>query len=186
MAEDANTNVETDETNENKAPEQGVESTGKADESSSENEGTEKESGDEESETPSVEELLAERKKLRAESANYRTKLREREKQLKEAKSLDEVEALVAEMTAERESEQLSLVRENVALKYQLPEDLAGALKGDTREELEAHAKVLAKYAPASEPSGTPRGGLDPQDRNDDGDLEEAIAQARKVRRRGY
>lgn len=135
---------------------------------------------------PTREELLSERKKLRAEAANFRTKLREREKQLKEAKSLDEVEALVAEMTAEREAESRNLIRENVALKFNLPSDLADALKGDSREELEAHAKVLSKYAPAPSSGGTPRGGLDPQDDSDEQDLEAAVAAARKARRRGY
>ncbi|MBB3044896.1 hypothetical protein [Nocardioides soli] len=44
-----------------------------------------------------------------------------------------------------------ALLIENVALKHKLPDELADALKGDTREELDAHAAVLAKFAPQSD-----------------------------------
>lgn len=96
---------------------------------------------------------------VRSEAAKYRTRLREMEAKFKDAKTLDEFNAALD--AAKGENTQLE--RELVAIKYKLPEDLAAVLKGSTREELEAHAKVLAKYAPAddSEPKDV-EGGLSP------------------------
>lgn len=125
-----------------------------------------------EEETP-VEEVPADvlRKKVtdaNAEAANYRTKLREAEDKLKNAKTPEEFEAIVKEMTEQREKTEHSLVVENVALKAKLPKDLAELLAensvGKTREQIEAHALVLAKYAPVDEDEEVvPKGGLRPQ-----------------------
>jgi hypothetical protein len=77
---------------------------------------------------------------------------------------------------------------ENVALKHGLPDDLTEALKAfnaNTRDELEAHAKVLAKYAPANEEAPELRGGLDPSTNPEDFDAKAEAQKMRQRRRRG-
>ena len=72
---------------------------------------------------------------------------------------------------------------ESVALKHSLPPELASRLKGDTREELEADAASLARFAnttPEIDPDNV-RGGTDP---NDDPDAFDAKAELAKIRRR--
>lgn len=114
--------------------------------------------------------------KANAEAANYRTRLRKAEEDLANAKTPEQVEELLTQFKAEREEdervqaeEKANLVRENVALKFKLPKELADALKGATREELEAHAEVLKKFAPDDddEPDslsgGLTPGGGDPE-----------------------
>lgn len=100
--------------------------------------------------------------KVRKEAASYRTKYRDIEAKLAEAKTPEQVEEIVKQIKADNAAEAQMLVVENVALKYKLPDDLAAALKGETREELEAHAKVLAKYAPTSGDDPDLSGGLSP------------------------
>lgn len=121
-----------------------------------------------------------------AEAANYRTKLRAAEDALKTAKTPEEVAAIVKGLTDERETTEHSLVVENVALKAKLPEDLTALLSdysaGKTREQIEAHALVLAKYAPVTEDEEvTPKGGLRPQ--TDEG-VFDPVATVNKNRRR--
>lgn len=116
----------------------------------------------------SLEEALSEVTKTRGEAANYRTKLREAESKLANAKTLDEVNEIVSNLTTERETAERALLVENVALKHNLPEALQKRLVGSTREELEADAKALAALIPASveEEETPPRlsGGLTPDD----------------------
>lgn len=130
-------------------------------------------------------------KQLRDESASYRTKLREAEDRLKEAKTPEEVEAIRQEMAKEREEEdkaaaerQHALLVENVALTYKLPPKLAKKLSGTTREELEADAKELAEFAPKADDDEDIdlEGGLSP--RNRDSDPDDPAALARKYRKR--
>jgi len=80
-----------------------------------------------------------------AQAAKYRTDLRALEVKFANAKTLDEFNAAVADMNKIKD-ENAALMRENVAQLHKLPKDLADLLKGETREELEAHAKALAKY----------------------------------------
>jgi hypothetical protein len=105
---------------------------------------------------------------VRAEAANYRTKLREAEAKLSEAKTPEEVAAAISELREQNAKLERTVLVTTVATNHKLPSDLAELLKGETKEELEAHAKVLAKYAPAekSEPESL-GGGLDPSDDND-------------------
>ena len=124
--------------------------------------------------------------KVRGENASWRTKYRELETKLGEAKTPEQVAEIVAGITADRETSERALVMENVALKHGLPDDLAAALKGNTREELEAHAKVLAKYAPVQEETPDPenlRGGLDPDQGGDSFDAKAELAKVRRRRR---
>lgn len=105
--------------------------------------------------------------KANAEAANYRVRAREAEDKLKNAKTLEEVDAIVKEMTEDREKGERALLIENVALKHKLPAELAELLKGETREDLEAHAKTLKKFAPSDddEDEDEPHieGGLNPR-----------------------
>lgn len=127
----------------------------------------------------SHEDALAALAKVRKEAAASRTRLREAEAKLAEAKTPDEVEAAIQSIKDANAADAKAMLIENVALKHKLPDDLASALKGDTREELEAHAKVLAKYAPVID-SDDPdlEGGLRPGDSGD-----EAIDMAAHVSR---
>ena len=52
---------------------------------------------------------------------------------------------------------ELSHLREKVARKFELPDDLAEVLKGGTEDELKAHAQVLKKYVPATKETGKQR-----------------------------
>ncbi|GAB3830188.1 hypothetical protein [Kribbella italica] len=89
--------------------------------------------------------------KVRGEAANYRTKLRDAEAKLGQAKTPEEYEAAVNELkTANADLERQVLVN-TVATKHKLPDELAAVLQGQTAEELEAHAEKLAKFAPAEE-----------------------------------
>lgn len=122
----------------------------------------------------------------RKDAAKYRTKLRETEKRFEGAKTPEEIEAIRAEIKQESAAEARALLVENVALAHGLPADLADALKGETREELEAHAKTLQKYAPSNEGGSDPevRGGLDPTDDPDGTFDPRAEARALLKRRR--
>ena len=104
-----------------------------------------------------------------SQAANYRTQLRDAEARYRDlearfegAKTLDEFNAAVKELTEAKE-QNAALVRENVAKAHGLPDDLAELLKGETREDLEAHAKKLAKYVPVERIEPELSGGLDPQ-----------------------
>lgn len=115
--------------------------------------------------TMTLDEALAEVTKTRGEAANYRTRARAAEDALKNAKSMDEVNEIVAAMTSDRVVSERALIAENVALKAGLPEALAARLQGTTREEMEADAKALAALIPA--PEETPvrlKGGLTPDE----------------------
>ncbi|MEU6959598.1 hypothetical protein [Streptomyces chrestomyceticus] len=108
--------------------------------------------------------------KVRGEAASYRTRLRDAETKLSEAKSPEEFETALAEVKAKNAELEHSLVVASVARKYDLPEELAGRLRGSTSDELEADAKALqALLAPAAPPSLG--GGLDPSD-EDDGEMD--------------
>jgi hypothetical protein len=139
-------------------------------------------------ETPSTEEAPAEevlRKKLtdaNAEAANYRTKLRETEAKLSSAKTVEEFEAATAELKGQIETLERTILLNNVAAKYELPEVLAKRLNGATPEELEADAKELQKLIAPAAPESL-GGGLNPEDDADDFDPVKAAQAARRSRR---
>lgn len=121
-----------------------------------------------------VDVLRANLTKANQEAARYRTRLRDVEKALEERKTPEQVEELLDALKVERETAERSLLIENVALKHNLPTELAELLKGNSREELEEHAKTLAKFAPKQEgdvPPGDLDGGLNPGNGNDDDGL---------------
>lgn len=136
-------------------------------------------------EKPKEEELSPEvlRKELtaaRAEAANYRTKLRDAEAKLSGAKTPEEFETAKAELSAKVAELEKAVVVATVARKFELPSELAEVLQGNTPEELEAHAKKLAKFAVAPDPKNL-KGGLDPDDEEAEFD---PVAEAHKARRR--
>ncbi|MFF9644736.1 hypothetical protein [Kitasatospora aureofaciens] len=108
--------------------------------------------------------------KTRAEAASYRTRLRDAETRLTDAKSPEEFEAALAEVKAKNAELEHSLVVAQVARRFELPEALAARLRGATAEELEADAKALQSFLapPAPESLG---GGLNPSD-EDDGEMD--------------
>lgn len=121
--------------------------------------------------------------KLRGESANYRVKAKEAEQRLADAKTPEDFEAAVAEFkTANADLERQVLVMK-AANKHQLPDELAGLLQGATAEELDAHAKKLARFAPVEDPEPEQlSGGLNPGDPDAGFDPVAASRQARKRR----
>ncbi|GAA4726368.1 hypothetical protein GCM10023350_06380 [Nocardioides endophyticus] len=88
--------------------------------------------------------------KVRREAAATRLRIQQAEALLAGSRTS---EGLEAELDSIREAGRVAnhpLLVENVALRFGLPEELAEALKGDTRGELEAHARVLARFAPVN------------------------------------
>jgi hypothetical protein len=150
----------------------------------------EQEDADGDDSTLSHEDALKALEKVRKSEAKYRTRLREAEQKLADAKTPEEVAAAIDQIKAANASDARDLLVENIALRHGLPDDLGAALKsfnGNTREELEAHAKILAKYATVSNPPAPDElgGGLDPSDDGDGGTFDPAEA-ARKARMRRY
>lgn len=99
---------------------------------------------------------------LRAENANYRTRATSAEQKLADAKTPEDVEAAVAEIKAENAKLARDLLVTRVAVKHELPSELAELLKGDDEAALEAHAKTLAKFAGSQNEPGDLSGGLNP------------------------
>jgi hypothetical protein len=155
------------------------------DESSEENEESE-EDGDEENEDGNDEgdELDLDRAKAKIakandEAKNLRSRLREAEQKLENAKSLEEVDEIIAGLRSEREESERALLIENVALKFKLPEKLQKRLTGTTREELEADAQELADLFGTDEDDEdvTLEGGLSPRGRGEDENDPRSLAQ---------
>ncbi|GAA0967427.1 hypothetical protein [Actinocorallia libanotica] len=145
------------------------------------------EPGEPEKKEPSVEDeapewVRKELAKVRGEAANYRTKLREAEAALTNAKTVEEFEAARAELSTRIVELETSLLREKVARKYDLPDELAARLRGADEAELEADAKALQKFVNPAAPESL-GGGLTPDDSEGDFD---PVKVARAARRRRY
>lgn len=182
---------ENDETNEQTTEDQESEGTEETTEEETSEEGTsddgedQGEDGEDEESKLDLDGAKKALTKVRKEAASARTKLRDLEAKLADAKTPEQVEELVSELKAANAAEAHALVVENVALKYKLPDDLAAALKGESREELEEHAKVLSKYVPSDAGGNDPDlgGGLDPSGDADGAfDPVKAAQEARKNR----
>jgi hypothetical protein len=119
--------------------------------------------------------------KVRNEAAGYRTRLRDAEAKLSEAKTPEEVEAALADVKAKNAELERSLLVSTVARKFDLPAELAGRLQGSTPEELEADAKALQTLLTPAAPSAL-GGGLTPSDDDDDGEMDPRKL-ARRTRR---
>lgn len=119
--------------------------------------------------------------KANGEAAKYRTSLREAEAKLKDAKTPEEFQAAVADLSKANHA----LERELVAAKFGLPDKLAARLEGATREELEADAKELKALLPSPVDDVDARdlkGGLSP-DSGDSADADPAKLAAQWGRR---
>ncbi|WJN63262.1 head scaffold protein [Streptomyces phage phiScoe54] len=139
-----------------------------------------------EGETPKPEDELPEwaRKeltKVRGEAANYRTKLREAETSLQNAKTPEEFESARTELSKRIAELEHEVVVSKVARKYELPDELVPLLTGADEAALEAVAKTLQKYAVPAAPESL-GGGLTPSD--DDDDEMDPRKLARRTRRR--
>jgi signal recognition particle GTPase len=119
--------------------------------------------------------------KTRGEAANYRVKLREAEAALANAKSVEEFEAARADLSNKIVELETALVREKVARKYDLPDELAARLQGADEAALEADAKALQKFVTPAVPESL-GGGLTPDDGEDDFDPVKAATEARRRR----
>ncbi|MYT31741.1 MULTISPECIES: hypothetical protein [unclassified Streptomyces] len=108
--------------------------------------------------------------KVRGEAASYRTRLRDAEAKLSEAKSPEEFEAALNELQAKNAELEHSLTASSVARKHNLPDELAARLRGSTVEELEADARALAVLLAPKTPESL-GGGLSPSD-DDDGEMD--------------
>lgn len=117
--------------------------------------------------------------KTRNEAANYRTKLRDTEAKLAGAKTPEEFEAARTELANANKALERELMVERAG--RGLPDELRAVLKGDTEEELKAHATVLMKFAPAQEaPPEKLGGGLNAgSGGGDDFDVKEVARKAR-------
>lgn len=129
----------------------------------------------------SREEALAELARVRQEAASRRTELRDVQAKLASAKTPEEFAAVQGEVATL--SRQI-LVRD-LADEFGLPKELRDSLKGETEEELKAHAEILKKFVPAKDAPPPPRlgGGLDPTDEEDDEDSYDPKVLAAKTRR---
>ncbi|QAY17691.1 scaffolding protein [Streptomyces phage Asten] len=119
--------------------------------------------------------------KTRGEAANYRVKLREAEGALKNAKTVEEYEAATAQLSDKIAELETQLIREKVARKFELPDELAARLQGADEAALEADAKALQKFVTPAVPESL-GGGLTPDDGEDDFDPVKAVANYRRSR----
>lgn len=115
--------------------------------------------------------------KANSEAANYRTRLRETEAKLAEAKTPEQFAAALAEVTAKNAELERSVLVNGVAGKHNLPAELAELLKGDDEAALTAHAKTLQKFiAKGKAPLGL-NGGLTPGENEADDNDPRKLAQ---------
>ncbi len=148
-------------------------------------EGTEGTEGEQKPETKPEDELpdwaKKELSRVRGEAANWRTQLREAQDALGKAKTPEEFEAATSELASKVTELEGQLMRSTVARKYELPDELAARLRGDTEEELEKDAKTLQKLIAPAAPESL-GGGLTPN--GDDDDEMDPRKLARRTRRR--
>ncbi|GAA0377065.1 hypothetical protein [Streptomyces blastmyceticus] len=74
---------------------------------------------------------------------------------------VEQLRASIAELEARAKDAELSALRGRVAQRVGIPAELTDRLRGDSEAELEADARVLARYASAPT-GGLGTGGLDP------------------------
>lgn len=135
--------------------------------------------------------LAKELERVRREAAAARVQNRELKEKLEQAKTPEEYQAAVADYEAKLAAAELTLARERVAAKYELPDWLAARLQGETPEDLETDAAALAEQFGAvkkkqdEEEEIDPdalNGGLDPSKSPDRFDPVALIQQERKSR----
>lgn len=137
---------------------------------------------DESGQKLSYEAMEKELGRVRAEAASRRTRVRELEDSLKEAKTPDEVNAAISEFQEKLAAAEQQITMRDVADAHDIPKDLRSFLTGKTEEELVAQAKALQKFATPAPPA-TLSGGVEPDD-DDDGEYDPGKLAAKY--RRGY
>lgn len=171
---------QTDETEVEETTDESTEETTEEVEETEADESTE-ETEDEESDEVPADVLRKKLTKANADAANWRTKFRELEAKFTDAKTPEEFTAAVAELT--KANAELARERDvaKVARKYKLPDELAEVVQGSTPEEMDAHAKKLARFAgkPAPESLG---GGLDPDEDQSEFDPVAVVKRNRSTR----
>lgn len=131
----------------------------------------------------SHDDLIALVKRGRTEAGSYRTRLRETEAKLTAAKTPEEHEKAVADLQKANAELALKIARQEAATKHGLSITAAGALRGETPEALEEHAKLLASLSAAPASHSAPSGGLSPSS-EDDGEMDpRALARLARGRR---
>jgi len=130
-----------------------------------------------------VEQLQAEVEKTRREAAGYRTRLRDAEAKLAEAKTPDDIEAAVAEFREANARLEREIVVTKVASKYNLPAELAARLQGTDEAALDADAKVLAALVTTKTTPESLSGGLTPGESDEEFD---PVAAAHAAKKRRY
>lgn len=86
---------------------------------------------------------LRELARVRREVQRWQQQVTEAERRAAELVPADEVESKLAEVRADHERQRRDLMAENVARQHGLPDELAGRLMGNSRDELEADARAL-------------------------------------------
>lgn len=89
----------------------------------------------------------AEVESVRREAGNYRTQLRDEQAKWKDAKTPDEVQALLSESTARTAQLEAAAERERVARKFNIPDEFMEFLTATDAEALAAQAEKLAAVA---------------------------------------
>lgn len=115
--------------------------------------------------------------KANSEAANYRTRLRETEAKLAEAKTPEQFAAALAEVTTKNAELERSVLVNGVAGKHNLPVELAELLKGDDEAALTAHAKTLQKFIAKGKAPLALGGGLTPGENEADDNDPRKLAQ---------
>ncbi len=94
----------------------------------------------------------AEVESVRRESANYRTQLREEQAKWKDAKTPDEVAALLQESTQRTADLDAAVARERAARQFNIPDEYMEFLTAKDADGLAEQAKKLAAVAAAATP----------------------------------
>lgn len=120
---------------------------------------------------------------LNAENASWRTKFRDAEQKLADAKTPEEFAAAQSDFAKQRTELERALAIATAGI----PEELHEFVQGSTKEELEASAAKLAQFvkAPPREPApkNDLNGGKKPRDDEDSASaVEAAIARVRRAR----
>lgn len=111
-----------------------------------------------------VKDLREEAKRNRLESKELRAKVEQLTAQFEKIGNPQELAERLQKIEAERETErdrakaaEAKALRLEIGAEFALPPELADVLKGETAEELRAHAEKLKPYVAASEPDGLRR-----------------------------
>jgi hypothetical protein len=121
--------------------------------------------------------------KVRNEAAGYRTRLRDAEDKLKDAKTPEEFQAAMNEWQTKNSELERNLLVTKIATKHGLPEAIAARLQGGDEAAIEADALALAALIVAPRPAPESlSGGLNPGESDDEFDPVKAAHAAKRRR----